>query len=403
MSAAVGSTRRSVEQRVSHRRPESSGPVACVMGDTDLLRPLGLAGIPCVVMAEPGEPARFSRFSKATLEWVDGWAQPEALVDTLMRFAATQPERPVLFYEEDRELLVVSRFRERLSQGFRFVVPDPTLVEDLVDKARFQALAARLELPVARARHLSPSLGATPPELDLRFPIIIKPLTRRNEVWEPVGGQGKALRLDSPDELRRVWSAIIASRMDVIAQELIPGAESRIESYHVYVDEHRETVGEFTGQKIRTYPEQYGHSTALMITRSPDVTALGRELVRRLDLRGVAKFDFKRGPDGQLYLMEINPRFTLWNHPGALAGVNLPALVYTDLVGNPRATPSPAQPGVTWCKFWHDRSAAKAAGVPFLEWLRWALRCQAKRHLAWDDPVPLLYGVLWRLLPRWGR
>ena len=55
---------------------------------------------------------------------------------------------------------------------------------------------------------------------------------------------------------------------------------------------------------------------------------LGRTLVQRLGLRGVAKFDFKRAADGRLFLLEVNPRFNLWHHPGALAGVNLPALVF---------------------------------------------------------------------------
>ena len=41
-------------------------PLACVMGDMDLLRPLGLARIPCVVVARPGAAPRFSRFARAS-------------------------------------------------------------------------------------------------------------------------------------------------------------------------------------------------------------------------------------------------------------------------------------------------------------------------------------------------
>src|SRR5215831_6788909 len=91
--------------------------------------------------------------------------------------ASAQPERPVLFYEEDAQLLLVSRYRERLAQAFRFVVADAALVEDLVDKARFQDLAERLHLPVPPARRFEPA-GAKPADLGLRFPLIIKPLTR---------------------------------------------------------------------------------------------------------------------------------------------------------------------------------------------------------------------------------
>ena len=125
---------------------------ACVLGSMDLVRPLGLAGIRCVVAARPGAPPRFSRFTAARLEWSDPWRHPDVLAGTLLAFGAAQPEPPVLFYEEDGDLLFISRWREALARAFRFVVPDATLVEDLVDKERFQRLAAALNLPVPRAR-----------------------------------------------------------------------------------------------------------------------------------------------------------------------------------------------------------------------------------------------------------
>src|SRR3989442_573503 len=206
-------------------------------------------------------------------------------------------------------------------------------------------------------------------------------------------GPGTPSRLS----LASYWPRLATAGIPVLLQQLIPGPETCIESYHVYVDEHGETVGEFTGRKIRTWPPAHGDSTALVITDSPEVTTLGRDLVRRLDLRGVAKFDFKRAPDCRMYLLEINPRFTLWHHLGARAGVNIPALVYADLAGLPRAGMRQARAGARWCKPWGDVSAAAAAGISFLRWLPWALSCEAMRVVAWDDPIPFVRGVLWRV------
>jgi predicted ATP-grasp superfamily ATP-dependent carboligase len=332
------------------------------------------------------------------LDWADAWERPEEMLELLERFAAAQAALPVLFYEDDRELLLISRYRERLSRHFRFVAPDPVLVEDLVDKGRFQALARRLDLPVPPARVLDPSMDPVP--LDLEFPVALKPIVRRADRWTPIGGTAKALRLDTPVALASYWPRLATAGIPVLLQQLIPGPESCIESYHVYVDDHGETVGEFTGRKIRTWPPAYGDSTALVITDSPEVTTLGRDLVRRLGLRGVAKFDFKRAPDGRLYLLEVNPRFTQWHHLGARAGVNIPALVYADLAGLPRGRVQKARAGVRWCKPWGDVSAARAAGISFLRWLPWALRCEAKRVMAWDDPMPFVRGVLWRVTSR---
>jgi len=311
-----------------------------------------------------------------------------------VQFGAAQPVPPVLYYEEDRELLLISRHREELARAFRFVIPDATLVEDLVDKARFQALAARLPLPVPPALALDPEQPLPPEVLDLRFPLIVKPLTRRTDQWSPLAGSAKAIEVGTPAELRALWPQLAAARIPVLAQEIIAGPETAIESYHVYVDAQGRTAGEFTGKKIRTHPQAFGDSTALITTDAADVAELGRDLVRKLKLRGVAKFDFKRGPDGRLYMLEVNPRFTLWHHLAAVAGVNIPAIVYADLVGLPRPATGRARAGVRWCKLWRDRAAARTAGVPLWRWLPWALACEAKSGLAWDDPLPLVRAAL---------
>ena len=375
-------------------------PLACVMGDMDLVRPLGLAGIPCAVVARAGAPPRFSRFSRAVVPWADPWEQPDALVDSLVRFAAAQPERPVLFYEEDGHLLLISRHRARLAQVFRFVIADPFLVEDLVDKARFQALASRVGLPVPPSRCVTEVQTTDPRELDLAFPVIMKPLTRRPITWAPVAGDQKAVQVDSLRDLIERWPRVVDADVPVLLQQLIPGTEAAIESYHVYVDDAGSVAAEFTGKKIRTYPERYGDSTALVITDAPDVRELGREIVGRLRLRGVAKFDFKRAPDGRLYLLEINPRFTLWHHPAAVAGLNIPAIVYRDLTGIGRTRAGTARAGVTWCRVWKDVRAAREMRMPLGAWMSWTMACEAKSTLAWDDPLPLLGAAMWRGLAR---
>src|SRR5918993_3101329 len=230
----------------------------------DLVRPLGLAGIRCAVAVPPGAASRYSRFTVASLEWAHPWEHPEKLVESLVQFAQTQSERPVLFFQSDGDLLLVSRNREQLQKYFRFALADPDLVEELVDKERFQGLAERLKLPVPPAQrlHAAPDV----PRLTLTFPIVVKPLTRRPELWKAVVKSGKALRIDTAEEFRRKWPELNASGVEMLAQELIPGSESSIESYHVYVDGDGRILGEFTGRKIRTYPREYGDSTALETT-----------------------------------------------------------------------------------------------------------------------------------------
>jgi D-aspartate ligase len=375
--------------------------LACVMGDMDLFQPIAMTGAPCAVVTRPGAPSLYSRFTQSRLQWDDFSQNTEQLVDALLRLGKARNITPVLFYEEDAQLLFVSRFREQLTQAFRFVVADAALVEDLVDKARFQALAQRHGLPVPAARRFHPA-ALEPGDLDLECPVIIKPLTRFHR-WEDVFGFRKALVADSADALRRLWPQLLALNIELLAQTLIPGAEAQMESYHCYVDCRGDVAGEFTGRKIRTYPVCYGHTTALEITDAADVRRQGRDVVEKLGLTGVAKLDFKRDQAGKLHLLEINPRFSLWHHAGAIAGVNIPALVYADLTGTPRPPAARAKAGVRWCRAWKDLPAARQSNIPLTTWLPWAIGCEAKSSLSWNDPMPAVRSLLHRLTARQSR
>lgn len=376
---------------------------ACVLGGVDLLRAIGLAGIPCVSVSPEGALPRFSRFSRSSVTWRDPAREPEALLVALVEFARKAGEPPVLFYQGDADTLFISRFRHRLAPHLRFVIPEASLVEDLVDKERFQALARRLALPVPPSTSLTPD-RPPPRDLGVEFPALVKPVSRQLVTWQPMAGHAKAVQVDSLRELNEVWRRAAAYRTPLLVQQLIPGDETRVESYHVYVDEGGHIVAAFTGRKVRTLPVRFGQSTALELTDQPDLHALGADLVGRMDLRGVAKLDFKRDADGTLYLLEVNPRFNLWHHLGAMAGVNLPALVYADLTGGARPSTSRAVAGVAWSRPLPDWRAVRASGGSFRTWLRWTLKARARSGVAVDDPLLMFGWALhrisgWRLPP----
>ncbi len=363
-------------------------PLACVMGNLDLVRPLGLAGIRCVTVAPSRHPVHFSRF---VVESID--SDRPRLVDRLLRFGRAQPAKPVLFYESDDDLEFISTHRDVLARTFRFLLPAPELLRRLLDKEAFLALATGLGLPVPRAQVLSPDSEEPPSgELAPRFPLVLKPLPHRDREWYRLVSPGKAIRVDSADELRSLWPRLRATSLRFLAQELVVGPETRVESYHVYVDGQGRIAGEFTGRKVRTFPLEFGRSTALESTVDPAVAGAGRQAVERLGLRGVAKLDFKRDRDGGLHLLEVNPRFTLWAHLGARAGVNLPLLAYADNVGRPLPASVRARGGVHWSWPRRDAQAARQLGVPWWSWLRWTARSEAKTNLSWDDPMPFLRG-----------
>ena len=61
-----GTVRRS---EVTRSAGNGSLPLACVMGDINLVRALALAGVDSAAVVEPGNPARYSRSTVAC--WTD--------------------------------------------------------------------------------------------------------------------------------------------------------------------------------------------------------------------------------------------------------------------------------------------------------------------------------------------
>lgn len=371
---------------------------ACVMADIDVVQALGLAGIECLAVSGGRDATSFSRHTVRRVPPVDHVAHPDQLAQQLLRLVRGEPEPPVLHVDTDEALLAVSRSREQLDGALRLVLPPAELVEDLLDKARFAALGTRLGLPLPAtvvlpaAQQEQPDLGA------LRPPYLVKATTKHGLAL--LGDKGKALRLDNAAALEERRVRAQALGVDLLVQELVPGPETRIESYHAYVDRQGKVLGEFTGAKLRTWPPAFGHSALLVTTdarsTASDVRTAGRALVAALGLTGPLKVDYKRDPGGRLWLLEVNPRSTLWHHLGAVAGVNLSAIAHADASGRPPPTPAEARPGVVWCDPVLDLHAVLDGDLSAWSWLREVALVEVRSGVEGGDVAPLLRGRVLR-------
>lgn len=374
---------------------------ALVIGDMDLIRPLGLAGIRTIAAGPTGPETAWSRHSIDSIRLPDLWHNEDEAVDALLRYGRTREDRPTIIYQKDPAVLLLSRHRETLGEFYRVLLPPAEAVEMLVDKMTFHAEATRRGLPVPS------TLFVTGPETveqasALRFPVIVKPVLRdqTEDHWAPVAAGAKAVMCATIDDLRVLVNRRELHSMRVVVQEYIVGSEPSLVSYHTLVTPEGRTVGEFTGRKIRTHPKEFGQSTAVEITDEPDVAALGRRVLSSFGFHGIAKVDMKRDQDGSLHLLEVNPRFNLWHHPGAIAGVNLPAAAHRYLVeGKVDALPRPTV-GVRWVQIWGDRVAARERGVPVSQWLASVFEADARRAFHWDDPGAIVGAIAWGIMKK---
>lgn len=398
-----------------------------LMGHLNLIRPLGLASVPSVVVVtSETDIALRSRYVVGYC-LLPGLA-PRQAPDSIERLVAAGSEissrfgrRVPLLYGSDEALSFIHQFRDRLERSFLLLLNDDALAQALTDKEAFYRRCHSLGLLVPRTVLLSSCTAAD--REGFPYPAILKPRTKVG--WQEMkrrvfSDDSKALLIDRPEQLDD--PALQPFRDDLVLCQHIPGDDRQLYSFHGFADEHGKIISWFTGRKIRTYPPLTGESSFIELVRDPSLTAIGQSFVSRLGVRGPFKVDLKKSSaDGLYYGLEINARYNLWHYLGAVAGVNLPAVAYHHLLRRDRGglplagspgdeqgatgdEPLHFRTGYRWLNMYLDchiaRSLHRRGQLPYSRWL-WSL---VGRNLystfAWDDPLPFLTWLRGALLHR---
>jgi len=382
--------------------PERGVP-AVLCGDLNMLRCFVGLGLKTVVFSSDAREATLWSRHCASKHLAPRDAGDRELLAEFDALSRSLGDSPVLFYGSDAMLLLISRNSAFFRDRFRFRMPPPELVEKLVDKRQFAELCQSLDLPVPKTLDSREVKSAGDVQARLGLPCVFKPTVHIG--WFKARAERglsphKALRAETPEELAQQYAELTTHSSNFVVQRYVRGGEDRIYSYHAYLDAHSMPLGEFVGKKLRTYPKHAGVSTFLELVKDPEVLAVGRHVSERLALVGPLKVDFKRDAlSGKLYLLEVNARFTLWNHLGAVSGVNLPALAYADLTGRQAAPPTDYRTDVRWLSFGNDlraylREYRRDDELGFAGWLASLRGPLIYDIFSWDDPLPLARNAL---------
>lgn len=387
--------------------PFDSGTVpVLLLGGVNLVRCLGLAGIPAVVASpDPSEPAFASRHCRASapLPPYDHRDCIETLVRYGERLRSFARRRVPLMCGSDDALKLVYAHRERLSRHFLLLLTDAPIANALLDKASFQSLAASRCLPVPR-EYLWNGNGAAS-LIDAMGEVLVKPKSkvdwRDSQLHARLFADGSKARIFA-NGAEAMADPVVALFHDRLAfQEYIPGDDRSLWSFHGVADEKGEVLASFVGRKIRTDPPLTGESAFIELGEDEQLATLGRDIAHRLPLKGPFKMDFKRDPrDGRWLLLEVNARYNLWHYLGTRNGVNLMRVAYDYLLERKRPEPMRARTAYRWLSLENDWRAYRvmhARGeLSFPGWLASiAFSRRVCNLFAWHDPGPWLR--FWRL------
>jgi predicted ATP-grasp superfamily ATP-dependent carboligase len=88
-------------------------------------------------------------------------------------------------------------------------------------------------------------------------------------------------------------------------------------------------------RRPRQHPMDFGHaSTFAELVDIPEIQKISEKFLSLIGYYGIAEVEFMRHPqNGEYKLLEVNPRVWGWHTLASAAGVDLPYILYQDMIG----------------------------------------------------------------------
>jgi D-aspartate ligase len=318
-----------------------SKPGAVVIGGyangVSALRSLAREGVrTAVVLTQPHDIAQHSRYAHESHRVFDLHRRPDCLIDLLQQQRARW-RGWALIPTNDYALTALAEHSEVLSSWYPPTVPPAATVRQVVDKGNTYRAAREVGVDVPFS--YGPASRATASRRDIRYPVVVKPLTSAL-FWERLGK--KLLVARSPTELVAGLNQIEEAGVAAEVYDLVPGPDTQFYNYTVYLDRLGQPVAEFAFQKMRKGPPFYGVASAARPVLAPQLREPTIALLQRIGWRGIASAEYKLDPrDGRYRLMEINGRCYLSHALATRCGVNYPLLTWLEHARHQRVTAAP--------------------------------------------------------------
>jgi D-aspartate ligase len=256
----------------------------------------------------------------------------------------------------DADIRFVSENKALLAKQFRIVLPDWDALATVVDKPLLYRRADELGIAVPKTydfRSVEDSAAA-----DIQFPVILKP---------DMGGgtdafsKAKVVRADDRAAFLEIYrnAASLIGLENVVVQELIPGGGRNQLSYAALWFDGA-PVAAFTARRSRQFPVEFGYtSTFVEVVREPEVIEISERLLGSIGFTGLVEIEFKRDPrNGTLKLLDVNPRPWAWFGLASACGVDLGAMLWQKVTGQPVDAAKDATEGAAWMYLPRDLAAA---------------------------------------------
>jgi D-aspartate ligase len=338
-----------------------------------------------------------SRFIKEGF-YFDDKNEPERRADAYLDIAKIIGGKPVLIPVTDKDMIIVSQFREKLKERYQLLMPDHKLLDILLKKNKFHHLAAEHNLPIPRTYSINNYEELINAADEIRYPCIVKP-DWRQEKWHLQFGRQKVVVLYNKDELIATYEMLKDFSGEIFLQEIIDGKEENIYCSFTFLDENSEPLDMFVCRKLRQSPPYFGNTAMAESIDAPQVVELSKKIFKTLNLVGYVSIEFKKDPeDGNLKIIEVTPaRINRQTGSAIVSGVDIPFIWYNYLCGGKYEKSGTYTTSVKWISELLEISSVltylKNKDTTLLDWVKSFKNVKGFEIYSRDDLKPILVTI----------
>jgi predicted ATP-grasp superfamily ATP-dependent carboligase len=375
----------------------SSPPVILLGGlanTTSAIRSFGRRGIPVYVISKSDSPALRSRYITQSFILSNKLDVPQQY-QKLLLLTNSCPKGSVLFPCDDASITFVAQNKIELSEKYLLDIQVPQHQLDLLDKQKTLEIARKLGCPAPNFWEVS-HLGDIERVIsDIKFPVLIKPI--HSHIFQKQFGK-KLFLAENSVELFELAKSVIDEKIEFMLCEFIPGDDTLLSSYYVYICEDEDKIFEYTKRVIRRSPPNFGAGSYHISKKEPETLAQGKEFFEGMGFKGLGNIEFKFDTrDRRLKIIECNARFTGAQELVTRCGIDMPYLIYDYLCSGNKTKHSSFKENVTlWLPF-EDidafRELRKLGKITFFGWIKSVTKRQVFSYFSISDPKPFIYDT----------
>lgn len=221
----------------------------------------------------------------------------------------------------------------------------------------------------------------------------------RTEPARDAARDRKVVQGRTVDDLLQGYDEMAPFTPEVLAQEVIPGPDESLVYWCGFIGPGGEPGGSLVGRKWRVTPIHFGSASFVELIDAPAIEEQCLRFLSDLGYQGICGIEMKEDPrDGVAKLIEVNPRYGLWDDIGVPAGVDLAREAVESLRGAPTEARRPSRFGIRWLSVDRDASAFaqyhREGSLSLPRWI-WSLRppLYVNDLPVWRDPRYALYTL----------